>query len=213
MKLLPTLMIFLSYVIQARAQDTTYFDSKGIKTFCWDSAYTYNVVIKKNNGRQTNNVFYKSGQPISSVQMKAKDFDGSLITYWSNGNIKRSDIYENNKFISGKCFDENGNQIKHFDFEISPQFPGGNEQLHNYIYKRVNQWNTGSVKGIILVNFVVMKDGSISEIKIIEGINKELDEKAIKLVSNMPKWNAGQQDGNKVNVLFNLPIRINSYSR
>lgn len=215
MKLLVTILAILIYSIPTKGQDTTYFDNKGNKTFSWDSTFEYRVVIKEkdDNGRITIDNYYKSGQPISSIQQKNRELDGSLMTYWDNGNLKRSDVYKNNKFVKGKCFDENGKQINHFDFEISPQFPGGDLALHNYIYDQVNQWNAGTSEGTILVRFVIHKDGSITDINIIEGLNKELDEKAIELISKMPKWNPGQQDGNNVNVAFNLPIRVRSYGQ
>ena len=61
-------------------------------------------------------------------------------------------------------------------------------------------------KGRVFVGFVVSKDGSITDVKILKGVSPRLDAEAIRLVEEMPKWKPGKQRGKAVNVRFNLPI-------
>ena len=64
------------------------------------------------------------------------------------------------------------------------------------------------ISGTVIVTFVVEKDGSVTNAKILKGIGGGCDEEALRVVSAMPKWKAGKQNGVPVRVQFNLPIRF-----
>jgi periplasmic protein TonB len=64
------------------------------------------------------------------------------------------------------------------------------------------------IKGSVYVNFVVMEDGSITDVKVLRGIGGGCDEEAIRVVKKMPKWNAGKQRGKAVRVSYNMPIKF-----
>lgn len=64
------------------------------------------------------------------------------------------------------------------------------------------------IKGTVYVNFVVMEDGSIQNVKVLRGIGGGCDEEAVRIVKKMPKWNAGKQRGRNVRVSYNMPIRF-----
>lgn len=65
-----------------------------------------------------------------------------------------------------------------------------------------------NIEGTVFVSFVIEKDGSVSTVKILRGVNKLLDDEATRVVSIMPKWTPGEQDGKKVRVQYNIPIRF-----
>ncbi|MBC9934818.1 energy transducer TonB [Chitinophaga qingshengii] len=94
--------------------------------------------------------------------------------------------------------------------EIMPEFPGGEEALMKYLsrnlnYPRMAQEN--GVAGTIFLQFVVSRDGSISEVKTVGAAKGAgLEEEAIRVVRKMPKWRPGKQNGQFVTVLFSLPI-------
>jgi len=93
--------------------------------------------------------------------------------------------------------------------EQSPEFPGGIEGLHAYLQKNLTYPKRALKKGIegkVFVTFVVEKDGSISNIRILRGIGYGCDKEAIRVVRRMPKWKPGRQRGENVRVQFNLPI-------
>ena len=62
--------------------------------------------------------------------------------------------------------------------------------------------------GTVYVRFVVSKDGSISEVKTIRGISADCDKEAMRVVSMMPPWRPGKQNGKPVFVRFVLPIKF-----
>ena len=63
-------------------------------------------------------------------------------------------------------------------------------------------------QGRVFVSFVVWKDGTVGDIKVLRGIGSGCDEEAVRMVSKMPKWKPGQKNGQNVNVHFNLPIKF-----
>ena len=62
------------------------------------------------------------------------------------------------------------------------------------------------VQGRVVVQFVVEKDGSISEVEVVKKVNEHLDAEAVRVVNAMPKWKPGKQKGENVRVKYTLPI-------
>ena len=62
------------------------------------------------------------------------------------------------------------------------------------------------VQGRVVVQFVVEKDGSISEVEVVKKVNEHLDAEAVRVVNAMPKWKPGKQKGEPVRVKFTLPV-------
>ncbi|MDY3848166.1 MAG: energy transducer TonB, partial [Prevotella sp.] len=90
-----------------------------------------------------------------------------------------------------------------------PSFPGGNAALFEYLsnniqYPKVAEENR--MEGRVIVTFVVEKDGSISNAKLARSVSEELDAEAIRVVSSMPKWQPGSQNGEPVSVMFTVPV-------
>ncbi len=93
--------------------------------------------------------------------------------------------------------------------EDMPSFPGGEKARNNYFAKNVKYPEVARKEGIegrVFVTFVVDKDGSIADVKILRGIGGGCDEEAIRVIENMPKWIPGKQRGKDVRVQFNMPI-------
>lgn len=91
----------------------------------------------------------------------------------------------------------------------SPEFPGGMEGLYKYLAENIHypeQAKTDQIQGRVFITFVVEKDGSISDAKVIRGIGGGCDEEALRVVNAMPKWTPGKQLGEPVRVQFHLPI-------
>ena len=64
------------------------------------------------------------------------------------------------------------------------------------------------ISGTVHVTFVINKNGEIKDAKVIRGIGGGCDKEALRVVKNMPKWNAGKQRGKPVRVQYNLPVRF-----
>ena len=93
--------------------------------------------------------------------------------------------------------------------EIMPEFPGGTAALMKYLgtnikYPTISQ-EMGSA-GRVIVQFVVDKDGSISNPEVVRGVDAYLDKEAIRVISSMPKWRPGVQNGKKVRVKYTVPV-------
>ena len=97
--------------------------------------------------------------------------------------------------------------------EDMPVFP---ENIQKWLSKHVKYPQIAlenGVQGKVFVQFVVEKDGSVSNIKVVRGVDASLDKEAVRVVSVMPKWKPGKQRGKAVRVAYTLPIafQIGSY--
>ncbi len=95
--------------------------------------------------------------------------------------------------------------------EQQPEFAGGYEAMMNFIRKNMRYPASArrmGVDGTVYVSFVVSKDGSISEVKVIRGISADCDKEAMRVVGMMPAWRPGKQNGKPVFVRFVLPIKF-----
>ena len=93
--------------------------------------------------------------------------------------------------------------------ENQPEFPGGNGAMMKFIGESIRYPVEAQQKGIqgrVICNFVVMKDGSISDLQIVRGVDPLLDAEALRVLGLMPDWKPGKQRGQNVNVRFTLPI-------
>lgn len=99
---------------------------------------------------------------------------------------------------------------EYFDVvEQMPEFPGGAQALFGFVAKNIHYPKAAEdagIQGRVIVTFVVMKDGSIGEVKVAKGVSPELDEEAVRCVKSMPKWKPGMQKGQAVNVKYTMPL-------
>ena len=95
--------------------------------------------------------------------------------------------------------------------ENMPEFPGGDLGLMKYIQKNVKypaiakEYN---ITGKVYVSFIVDKKGSVTNVKIVRGVDKNLDAEAMRVVKSLPKYKPGQQRGKPVRVMFTIPINF-----
>lgn len=93
--------------------------------------------------------------------------------------------------------------------EQMPQFPGGEAALIKYIDSHINyppMAAQNKVQGRVILQFVVEKDGSIGEVKVVRSVDKDLDAEAVRLVKTLSKFIPGRQNGQAVSVWYTLPI-------
>jgi protein TonB len=92
-----------------------------------------------------------------------------------------------------------------------PSFPGGDGAMLSFLGKNIKYptlAKESGIQGTVYVTFVVEKDGSVSNVKVLRGIGGGCDEEAIRVVKSMPKWTPGKQRGKPVKVQYNLPCRF-----
>lgn len=105
---------------------------------------------------------------------------------------------------------EEGDEGEVFEIvEQNPSFPGGMDALTKWLSKNLKypaSAQENNIQGRVLVQFVVNKDGSIVDPKVIRSVDPALDKEALRVVSAMPKWQPGKQRGKTVRVRFTLPV-------
>ncbi len=95
--------------------------------------------------------------------------------------------------------------------EQQPEFEGGYEAMMNFIRKNMRYPASArrmGIDGTVYVSFVVGKDGTINDVKVLRGISADCDKEAVRVVQSMPPWKPGKQNGKPVFVRFNLPIKF-----
>ena len=95
--------------------------------------------------------------------------------------------------------------------EDMPEFPGGRKALLSYLANNINypeEAKKAKVSGRVFVSFVIEKDGSVNDVKLLRGIGSGCDKESIRVVSSMPNWTPGTQKGAPVRVQYNLPIKF-----
>ena len=99
-----------------------------------------------------------------------------------------------------------------FDFvDKMPEFPGGQVEMIKFLSKNINYPTVAleqGVQGSIYVQFVIWKDGSVREVKVLRGVGSSLDNEAIRVIKMMPNWEPGTQRGIPVNTRYTLPIKF-----
>jgi len=95
--------------------------------------------------------------------------------------------------------------------ENMPEFPGGDLGLMKYIQKNIKypaiakEYN---ITGKVYVSFIVDKTGSVINVKVVRGVDKNLDAEAVRVIKSLPKYKPGKQRGKAVRVMFTVPINF-----
>ena len=119
-----------------------------------------------------------------------------------------------------KVFSDNGSKYivplrhvntgKTFDVvEEMPQFPGGPSALFEFLSKNMQypkDAEKAKLQGRVIVTFVVKKDGSITDAKVVKSVAPSLDAEALRVINAMPNWAPGRQGGQPVNVKYTVPL-------
>ena len=162
--------------------------------------------------------WYKSGQIKSIIGFSEGKFHGSILTYWPNSKLKRKDFYRSGQFISGSCYDSLGNKVKHYDYYVSPMYPGGDAEIKRTIiekFKTPESLTNKVIEGIVEISFAIDTDGNISDLRIISGLHRDIDNEILELFKSLHKFRPGKIDGeiSKMFVTYPFTVNINKNSR
>lgn len=95
--------------------------------------------------------------------------------------------------------------------EEPPTFPGGDAAMYQFLAQNITYpaaaMNAG-VQGRVVLQFVVEKDGSIGEVKVVRSVDEQLDKEAVRIVRRMPRFIPGKMNGQAVRVWFTLPVNF-----
>lgn len=158
------------------------------------------------------NVIKNTENRFANMEYIVPDSDGE---FWRDQAKKIYDNKQNenaSSYGNGYTFNGNEGETKIFIIvEQMPSFPGGDAALMDYIRENINYPKSAAencVQGRVIVQFVVEKDGTISDANVLRSVDPSLDREAIRLVRSMPRWTPGKQDGQAVRVRYQVPVNF-----
>ena len=116
--------------------------------------------------------------------------------------INTTAMAQNKKTSNDKVFEK---------VEDMPEFPGGEQAMMKFVSENVQypeEAKEKEISGRVFVGFIVEKDGSVSNVKVLRGIGGGCDEEAVRVISGLLKWKPGKQDGKPVRVSYQMPINF-----
>lgn len=141
-------------------------------------------------------LFMMSSTPVSAQSTKSTTHPDGSVTIKYGG-----------KDMVIKAAGEDAYQV----VEEMPEFPGGMKALMDYLSTNVKYPEAAKQAGIsgrVTTAFVVGEDGVIRDVKVVRSVSPELDAEAIRVMSSMPKWKPGKQDGKPVPVRYTVPVNF-----
>ena len=116
------------------------------------------------------------------------------------------------KYVPVEVKEEEPSEQEIFEVvENAPEFPGGMPACLQFLYKNIKYppiAQENGTQGQVVLQFVVERDGSIGDIKVVKSVDPYLDKEALRVVKTMPKWKPGMQRGKPVRCRFTLPVRF-----
>ena len=169
---------------------------------------------------ETSNSFQpESGEPCKKLTITSYDADGNRRNnFFITETEKRGDTstYTIEPFtLSVHLFDQlldiatSEEDTVYQIVDEMPKFPGGEQAMFKFISENVKypqEAKDKNISGRVFVNFVVEKDGSVDEVKVLRSIGGGCDEEAVRVVKSMPKWTPGKQKGKPVRVSYIIPF-------
>jgi protein TonB len=128
----------------------------------------------------------------------------SVVTFSAFSQSKKPTITDEN---------EDSTVYNSVSIDVRPEFPGGIKMFYKFISSNFNtpeEIVNQKISVKIFVSFIVEKDGTISEIKVIKDTQSELAREVIRVIKAMPKWNPGELNGNHVRSSYMIPITVDS---
>ncbi|MDQ3291608.1 MAG: energy transducer TonB [Bacteroidota bacterium] len=178
-----------------------------LKHFRALAVFTILILFLSSNTIALNNILKKPSSNFSifiaeeAGELKTLNWAGSNSTKFVNPfTIAKDTIPTNNK-----------DDVVFTIVEQQPEFPGGMQELTNFILRNIRLPQNpkyANAQGTVYTQFIINKQGKIKDIKVVKGLNPGADLEAINLVSRMPDWIPGKQNGQPVNVKYTLPLRF-----
>lgn len=104
--------------------------------------------------------------------------------------------------------------ISFYDCDVRPQFSNNSDPryfLQEWVYHYLRYPKDAArdgVQGTVMVRFIIEKDGSVSDVKVVKGVDEELDAEAVRVIMASPEWKAGKVSGNRVRSALTLPVEF-----
>lgn len=187
---------------------TCHYDTaqkKFIVTEARDS--TGNIIAEKGNGKwiEYRNDFKDiAGEGSIENGLKQGEWKGRL-----NDTVRYVCTYKQGESVSGTSYITSGKEVHFTKDEIEPEFNGGKDAFYKYLAKKVRYpfvAKENNVQGKVLLTFVIEKDGTVDQIKVVRGIGSGCDEMAVSVLKSSPPWKPGYLYGIAVPVNYTIPL-------
>ena len=156
--------------------------------------------------------YHDNGQPkIKAIYIKGK-LNGEVTTWHANGQIKRKDVYEQDSLITGQCYTATGQDTAWFPFKISFSYGKGMQEISSFVARNIRYPKSAKrneIQGEVRIQFVIQKDGSLTNEKIRKSVDEEIDKEAMRVFRLIPdRWHPALIDGEPTRGYGILPIRF-----
>jgi protein TonB len=159
-------------------------------------------------------VIKKDDEVRPEDEMKSQDeiMNSKVAVGFANviGNDESGEVLKAKEMIINEPVKPKEEENKVFDVvEQMPSFPGGMAALMAYLQKSIKYppvAEENGIQGRVICTFVVERDGSVTDVRVAKSVDPSLDKEAVRVVSAMPKWIPGKQNGQSVRVKYTLPV-------
>lgn len=142
----------------------------------------------------------KSAEAIKEIYGDKEEYKNGVVEIFTKDGTNKQEQKPVPVSSSNKVFDV---------VDVIPSFPGGDKELMDYIHKGIvypESCLKNKKQGRTLISFVVEKDGSLSDYKILRHVHDDMDKEAIRLIKSMPKWTPAIKDGKYVRCKYTMPV-------
>ena len=159
-------------------------------------------------------VIKKDDEVRPEDEMKSQDeiMNSKVAVGFANviGNDESGEVLKAKEALVTEPVKPKEEENKVFDVvEQMPSFPGGMAALMAYLQKSIKYppvAEENGIQGRVVCTFVVERDGSVTDVRVAKSVDPSLDKQAVRVVSAMPKWIPGKQNGQSVRVKYTLPV-------
>ncbi|MFH6933710.1 energy transducer TonB [Flavobacterium sp. FlaQc-30] len=173
----------------------------------WNPQKEQTVINGNGQIEQTDNYFYEKGEIKN----------GEKHGLWEGKNLKKKysfiESYNEGIFISGTSTDENSNKFTYKTVLEKPIPAKGMDHFYKFIGKHYQTPKVEGLKGKVYITFVINEDGNPTKLRILRDVGYGTGEEAIKTIISYGKWIPGKMRGIPADVLYSLPITIQSTGR
>ena len=173
---------------------------------CVDS--TGKVLVQEGNGH-----FIGYDDNFKYIEEEGPVKNGVRDSIWTgrdNGaTIKFTEQYQRGKLISGVSTDSAGMKYTYMQRMVAPQYRGGVKALYDYLGANIKYpfyARQHDIQGTVMLGFVIKKDGSLKDLKVIKSVDSQLDKEAMRVMSNSKGWQPGIYYGKPANIYYTLPV-------
>ena len=184
------------------------YDKQSLDTFARQVEVIEEEMVEITKQEQPKPQIQTPKPQVTQIQVVEDDVEVEDIEL--NAEVDQNEVIEEYVYEAPEIEEEEIQEEEVFlSVEENPEFPGGPAKLLEYVQKNLKypmMARESDIQGRVFVGFVVEKDGSISNVRVLRGIGGSCDEEAVRVVQSLPKFKPGKQRGNPVRVQYTLPI-------